>query len=160
VLARYQARAIFFDFPRPAYAPQTSPAPTTHCTNVGPCRYDGKTLSWMYDERLTLEGGHRLVKYNKREGLPDSQSDTDKNFTYYPSMTEDKAGVLWMACGNDGVLKYDGEDVTHYATVDGAYALSIICDREGKLWVGTVEHGIHVFEGAGFEPFMPSAASK
>jgi ligand-binding sensor domain-containing protein len=166
-------------------------------SNVGLCRYDGKALSWMYEERLTttanggafgirsiyedragdfwitntrqrfeispeinVEDGHNLIQYKKKAGLPDSQSDTDKNFTYYPSMTEDKAGVLWMACGNDGVLKYDGEDVTHYSIVNGGYALSILCDREGKLWVGTVEHGIHAFEGAGFEPFMPPAASK
>ena len=165
--------------------------------NVGLCRYDGQTLSWMYEERLTttpsggafgirsvhedragdfwvcntrqrfeispevlLEDGHSLIKYEKKEGLPDAQSDTDKNFNYYPSMTEDDAGALWMACGEDGVLKYDGEDVTRYPIGDGAYALSIYRDHEGKLWIGTVEDGIYTFEGASFEPFKPSESSK
>jgi len=102
---------------------------------------------------VTLEDGHSLIKYDKKEGLPEAQSDTDENFNYYPSMTEDDAGALWMACGYDGVWKYDGEGVTRYTIGDGAYAISICCDMEGKLWIGTLENGIHTFEGAGFEPF-------
>jgi len=165
--------------------------------SVGLCRYDGQTLSWMYEERLTttpsggafgirsvyedragdfwvcntrqrfeispevlLEDGHSLIKYEKKEGLPGAQSDTDKNFNYYPSMTEDDAGALWMACGNDGVWKFDGKDVTRYTIGGGAYAISIYRDHEGKLWVGTVEQGIYTFEGASFEPFKPHEPSK
>ncbi len=165
--------------------------------SVGLCRYDGQTLSWMYEERLTttpsggafgirsvyedragdfwvcntrqrfeispevlLEDGHSLIKYEKKEGLPGAQSDTDKNFNYYLSMTEDDAGALWMACGNDGVWKFDGKDVTRYTIGGGAYAISIYRDHEGKLWVGTVEQGIYTFEGASFEPFKPHEPSK
>ena len=92
--------------------------------------------------------------------MPDAQSDTDKNFNYYPSMTEDDAGALWMACGSDGVLKYDGKNVTRYPVGDGAYVLSIYCDHEGKLWIGTVEHGVYTFEGGRFEPFKPHEPSE
>ena len=108
----------------------------------------------------TLEDGHRLIKYEKKEGLPDAQSDTDRNFTYYPSMTEDDAGALWMACGGDGVWKYDGKDVTRYPIGGGAYALCIYRDHKGKLWVGTTEQGIYTFEGESFEPFKPHKPSK
>ncbi|MFT7669472.1 MAG: ligand-binding sensor domain-containing protein [Planctomycetota bacterium] len=165
--------------------------------SVGLCRYDGQTLSWMYEERLTttpnrgafgirsiyedragkfwvtntrqrfqispevtLQDGYSLIKYEKKEGLPDAQLDTDKNFTYYPSMTEDDTGALWMACGGDGVWKYDGEHVTRYSIGDGAYAISIHLDQEGKLWIGTTEHGIYTFEGSSFEPFSPSESGK
>jgi len=169
--------------------------------SVGLCRYDGQTLSWMYEERLTTtpdggafgirsiyqdragdfwicntwqrfkisteissggtsENGHSLVKYWKMEGLPDAQSDKARNFTYYLSMTEDDAGALWMACGRDGVWKYDGEDVTRYPIGDGAYAICIYRDQKGELWVGTIEQGIHTFEGESFEPFKPQEPSK
>jgi len=164
---------------------------------VGLCRFDGQTLSWMYEEQLTttprggafgirsvyedragdfwvcntrhrfeispevvLEEGDSLIKYEKKEGLPRAQSDTDENFTFYPSITEDEAGALWMACGSDGVLKYDGADVTRYAIVDGAYILDIHCDRAGKLWVGTLNHGIYTFEGESFARFKPFKSSK
>lgn len=103
----------------------------------------------------TLESGHRLIQYESKAGVPASQSDTDENFTYYPSMTEDSQGVLWMACGSDGVWKYDGESVTRFPIGDDAYAITIHLDLGGKLWVGTLESGIHTLEGATFEPFRP-----
>jgi ligand-binding sensor domain-containing protein len=109
---------------------------------------------------VTLEDGHRLIKYEEMEGLPDTQSDTGRNFSYYLSMTEDDAGALWMACGDDGVWKYDGQNVTRHPLGDGAYAICIYCDHKGKLWVGTVEHGVYTFEGESFELFMPNTPSK
>ena len=65
-----------------------------------------------------------------------------------------------MACGRDGVWKYDGDDVTRYPIGDGAYAICIYRDQKGKLWVGTIEQGIHTFEGESFEPFKPHEPSK
>jgi ligand-binding sensor domain-containing protein len=158
--------------------------------NTGLCRYDGQTLSWMYEERLTttpnggafgirsiyedrsgdfwvtnteqrfevspeatLQDGHSFIQYVSKEGLPGAEWNTGENFSFYPSMTEDNAGELWMACGNDGVWKYDGEAVTRYAIGDGAYALTIYRDQAGVLWVGTVEQGIYTFDGTSFEPF-------
>lgn len=165
--------------------------------SVGLCRYDGQSLSWMYEERLTttpgggafgirsifedragdfwicntrqrfeispevkVEDGYSLIQYEKKEGLPDAQSDASENFNYFPSMIEDAAGALWMACGNDGVWKYDGENVTRYEVGDGAYVLRVFCDQRGKLWVGTLEHGIHTFDGTSFEPFSPHDSAK
>tara|TARA_R110002096_G_scaffold130868_1_gene280464 strand:- start:146 stop:763 length:618 start_codon:yes stop_codon:yes gene_type:complete len=162
---------------------------------VGLCRYDGKTLSWMHEERLTtaadggtfgirlihqdragdywicntrqrfaihadaaIENGYSVLQYVQRPGLPDAESDTDKNFMYYPSMIDGDADDLWMACGNDGVWKFDGESVTRYAVGDGAYAISIYRDQEGKFWVGTLKHGIHVFDGETFERFQPKTS--
>lgn len=98
---------------------------------------------------------HRL-DYTKKEGLPNSQEDTDENFSYFHAVTEDSAGSLWMACGSNGVWKYDGQRVTHYSLGDGAYALTLLYDREGTLWVGTLQHGIHTFDGEKFERFSPT----
>lgn len=160
--------------------------------DVGLCRYDGKSLSWMYEERLTttprggsfgirsiyedraggfwicntrqrfevssevrLEEGYSRLDYKKQVGLPEAQSDADDNFAYYMAITEDDSGSLWMACGNNEVWKFDGDQITRFPLVDGAYAISILCDREGKLWVGTLDHGIFTFAGKSFEPFKP-----
>lgn len=159
---------------------------------AGLCRYDGQTLSWLYEERLTttatggafgirsiyedpsgdfwicntrqrfafspetsLDGEYHLLAYEKKAGLPDARSDTGENFTYCPSITADDAGSLWLACGSDGVWKYDGEGVTKYDVGDGAYALRIHADGEGGLWVGTLEHGAYTFDGERFERFEP-----
>ncbi|MFT5732289.1 MAG: hypothetical protein ACJAZN_000277 [Planctomycetota bacterium] len=160
--------------------------------SAGLCRYDGKTLSWMFAERLTTTAsggsfgirsifedrkgdfwitntrqrfevfpepiqrdGYSLLEYKKKEGLPNAQSDTDKNFTYYPSITEDKAGVLWVASGSGSVLKYDGRVVTHYPLADDAYTCKIICDQRDNIWASTIEHGVYRFNGESFEPFKP-----
>jgi formylglycine-generating enzyme required for sulfatase activity len=101
-----------------------------------------------------IDGKYRLLEYTKKQGLPQAQADTAENFSYFQSMTEDTAGSLWMACGNDGVWKYDGKAVTRYSLGDGAYALSIYRDHGGKLWVGTLQHGIYTFGEEKFEPFM------
>lgn len=160
--------------------------------NAGLCRYDGRALSWMYEEPLTItpsggafgirsvyedragdfwicntrqrfaisrevtrDGEFSLLDYETKAGLPDATLDTDENFRFYHSMTEDAVGALWMVCGGDGAWRYDGEVVKRYPIGEGAYAVSIYRDHGGKLWVGTLEHGIHVFEGESFEPFRP-----
>lgn len=100
-----------------------------------------------------VEGKYRLLDYAKSPGLPEAQADKADNFSYYSSMTEDTAGSLWMACGSDGVWKYNGKVVKHYSLADGAYAISIYHDQGGKLWVGTLQHGVYTFGGERFEPF-------
>lgn len=159
-------------------------------SSVGLCRFDGQTLSWMYEEHLTttpsggsfgirsiyedraghfwicntrnrfqvspesvLADGYNLIKYEKETGLPDAAINADTNFNYFPSMTQDQAGALWMACGSDGVWKYDGKNVTRYTLDDDAYALKIYCDNLGMIWVGTLESGLFQFNESGFEPF-------
>ncbi len=165
--------------------------------DVGLCRYDGKTVSWMYEDRLTttpsggafgircifqdksgefwitntrqrfqiaakakLLDGFSLLQYEAKEGLPNAQSDTDKNFTYYASMTEDNAGALWMAVGDEGIWKYDGDEVTRYPLPKDAYATTVFCDRKGELWAVTLKNGIYTFKGEGFEPFQPRTSGK
>lgn len=98
-----------------------------------------------------VQGEFRLLEYTKEPGLPEAHADTAKNFSYYHAMVEDAAGSLWMACGDDGVWKYDGKAVTRYSLGKGAYAVSIYRDRGGKLWVGTLQHGIYTFGGDRFE---------
>jgi ligand-binding sensor domain-containing protein len=157
---------------------------------VGLCRYDGRNISWLYEERLTTtpgggafgirsihedrtgafwicnsrqrfrfsgestrDGEYRLVDYTKEEGLPDAASDTGANFVYFFALAEDDDGALWMACGDDGVWRVDGEEVTRHRLRDGGFAVGLTLDHEGRIWAGTLEHGVHLFDGEAFRPF-------
>ncbi len=158
--------------------------------SVGLCRYDGRTLSWMYEEHLTTtpSGGafgirsifedhdgkfwicntrHRydftqepeldppfsLLKYTEKQGFPGAAQDSDPNFVYHHAMVEDKSGALWVAGGSDGVFRYSADATTRYDLADGAYAIEALCDVDGTIWIGTLEHGVFVFENDRFHPF-------
>ncbi len=138
---------------------------------AGLCRYDGKSIDWMYEKRLTttpsggefgirsiyqdrsgyywicntrqkfdiaVEGRDGLLSYTTLQGLPQTATDDDANFTYFPAIAEAGDGALWLACGSDGVLRNNGESVTRYSVGDGAYVLSILIDRTDSVWVGTL----------------------
>ena len=156
---------------------------------VGLARYDGKTLSWIYEKRLTdtPSGGSfgirsifedkagdfwicntrqrfritpdnsdtnpgNLIKYRKFNALPHAQTDDSKNFAYYHAILQDDAGAIWMACGDQGVWKYDGKSITRHAVGEGAYVISLLRDQTSTLWAGTLKSGLFKFNGERFEP--------
>ncbi|MFT5198822.1 MAG: ligand-binding sensor domain-containing protein [Planctomycetota bacterium] len=104
---------------------------------------------------IRVENGRKLIRFETKAGLPNAQLNEDKNFTYYHDIAEDKAGALWFASGSDGIMKYDGTSVVKYPLPEGVYALQIFLDQKGKLWLGTLEHGIFNFNGERFAPFKP-----
>jgi ligand-binding sensor domain-containing protein len=58
----------------------------------------------------------------------------------------------------DGVWKYDGMKITHYAVQDNSKDItlfSIYKDNNGDLWLGTHENGAYKFNGKTFEKFKP-----
>ena len=57
---------------------------------------------------------------------------------------EDRSGYLWFGTGNTGVIKTDGNALTHITTADGLPSNSIrkggLCeDKDGNIWIGTRE---------------------
>lgn len=160
--------------------------------SVGLCRYDGRTLDWLYEEQLTVtpgggafgirsihedqsgrfwlgntrqwfeveaegrvEDGFRRITHEKHPGLPGAMKDPDTNLGYISWMAEAEDGVLWMAVGNQGVWRYDGESLAKHDLAGGAYVAQVLLDDEGRVWASTVEDGVYVFDGAGFAPFVP-----
>ena len=98
-----------------------------------------------------LVDGERSLEVKRRPGLPHAEDDASPNFAYYSSVTEDRAGHLWFACGSDGVWEYDGTRVKKHKLEDGAYAITILHDSAGRLWVGTLEHGVFYLESGQFQ---------
>ncbi|RNC80410.1 MAG: hypothetical protein ED559_00930 [Phycisphaera sp.] len=159
----------------------------------GLCRYDGESLHWMYEERLTttpsggsfgirsiyedvrgdfwicntrhryrfsaepaIRDGEPVLAYERKPGLPDSQTDSDTNFTYFHGVAEDEQGAIWMVCGDEGLLVHSDESTKRYGFGSGVYAVGMLCDSEGRIWVGSLESGVFVFDGDGFERFTGS----
>ncbi|MCR9248598.1 MAG: hypothetical protein NXI31_26525, partial [bacterium] len=160
---------------------------------AGLCRYDGKSIDWLYQKRLTTtpsggefgirsiyqdqggtywvcntrqrfdvapEGRDGLLSYTTKPGLPDATDDDSVNFAYFPAIVQDQDGALWMACGSDGVLRYDGKAVTRYPLGEEAYAVAILIDRADTVWVGTVEHGAYYLDRGELRRFGSSSLAE
>lgn len=108
-------------------------------SNFGLCRYDGKNMSWLYEDQLQFvpSGGSFGIR----------------------SILEDKNGKFWICNtryrytidGNDSVgkthrfLKYKKEKGIELKTTNGddhIYYMSAIEDKTGKIWMTTYKQGI------------------
>ena len=112
---------------------------------AGVCRFDGHSLSWMYEKHLTeIEGGGTF-------GIR--------------SILEDKEGVFWI-CNTryryrvdpkdapdpeKGFIKYKREKgIDHLKAPSGAdhiYFMSIIEDEKRVLWMATFGSGVWQYDG-------------
>lgn len=164
-------------------------------SSFGICRYDGKSLSWLYEDHLTntpqggsfgirsiledsegkfwfcntryrfnvspdsvLESGKNLVSYYRERGIEDLNAPDGNDHVYIMSMLEDSQGDLWMATYSQGVWRFDGSTVKHYALKEDGKDVtlfSIYKDRLGSIWLGTHENGAYKFNGETFERFNP-----
>ena len=106
------------------------------------------------------EDGFVLLDVRESAGLPEASAPEDRNFSFYSSMAEDERGALWFACGADGVWRHDGDSVTRFPVGEDAYVLVVFLDREGRLWAGTLEDGVHVLEGGSFRPLRTTGLAK
>jgi sugar lactone lactonase YvrE len=118
-------------------------------TNIGVCRYDGRTFTWISEEELGIDdiSFHVRSTYEDKKGrfwftntmqrfiiyANDSVSkgkdifkkekgivgSKDHAVAYFMSSTEDDEGNLWMVTYNKGVWRYDGNKLTQYTVTDG-----------------------------------------
>ncbi|MEZ4721781.1 MAG: two-component regulator propeller domain-containing protein [Flavobacteriales bacterium] len=114
-------------------------------SNFGVCRYDGKSLGWLYEDHLT--------------NVPDGGSFGIR------SIIEDHQGKFWI-CNTqyrfhmfpDSITE-DGKNLIHYETEPGIeglkapygtdffYFMSAVEDREGDLWLATYSQGVFRYDG-------------
>lgn len=145
-------------------------------TNEGVFRYDGKSITNFKLEALTLQYESRQVGHNWAwPQLQDKNGDIwfsnwagayrydGKSFTSYTKsnglpgnnglvtkIIEDKKGNLWFG-GDGGLARYDGQSITNFREgLINPWIWTILEDRAGRLWVGTRETGLYLFDGKKF----------
>ena len=107
---------------------------------MGVCRYDGKTISWIYEEEMTTtpEGGSLGIRATLE----------DRNGYYWFTNPKYKYKILPGTYERNGTsyLNYEKEPGTGYTTDDGKiyypYFMSIKEDEKGDLWMLTYDDGI------------------
>jgi ligand-binding sensor domain-containing protein/serine phosphatase RsbU (regulator of sigma subunit) len=77
------------------------------------------------------------------DGLPNSDVRT---------IVQDRSGFLWFGT-QEGLARYDGTSVRVYrprendpTSLSGGYITALALDTSGKLWVGTAENGVNLYD--------------
>ena len=76
--------------------------------------------------------------------------------TSFQSIEQDSTGDLWFGTFSNGLWRYDGKELTHYAQDDSfpiVTCKTIYKDKRGKLWFGIGEGSVYGFDGEEFYRF-------
>ena len=83
------------------------------------------------------------------------------------AMVQDQLGFMWLGT-QDGLARYDGSRMRVYRPLDNdptsissGFVTSLVLDASGKLWVGTDNKGVNVYDPSTdkFTRYMHSAAA-
>lgn len=94
---------------------------------------------------LPVYGGSSYVKtiYNEQNGLPTGEANT---------VLQTSDGYIWIG-SYGGLIRYDGNSFRNYST-DGSVSSSSIRslyeDSAGRLWIGTNDAGVYLYEEGKF----------
>jgi len=87
--------------------------------------------------------------------------DANSEGQFILSLTRDLHGNLWVGTEGEGVWRFapkaaTGKQWTQFTQKDGlgddnAYALA--CDKAGRIWAGTLNHGVSVFNGKAWKTY-------
>ena len=72
-----------------------------------------------------------------------------RDSSVHRAIFQDRAGTMWVATNNEGMLEYRGDTVRAYTTADGLAHNAVRAfaeDREGALWIGTPRRRDHAAE--------------
>lgn len=114
-------------------------------SNFGICRYDGNSLSWLYEDHLTNtpDGG----SFGIRSILEDEEGkywfcNTRYRFDISTDSINENGNVLVKyerEKGIDGIASFDGKDYVYF--------MSAIKDKEGDIWMVTYNRGVWRYDG-------------
>ena len=69
------------------------------------------------------------------------------------NIIQDRKGNIWMAAF-DGIFRYDGKSFTHVTReVSSARFFSVLEDRNGNFWFGSIGSGVYYYDGKSFQNF-------
>lgn len=87
---------------------------------------------------------YSFVLYNNNNGLPTSEAN---------AIVQSEDGFIWVG-GYSGLIRYDGNDFYRYDSSIGiASVVSLYVDAKDRLWVGTNDSGIVLYEEGEFSFF-------
>lgn len=106
----------------------------------GVCRFDGKTLSWHYEEQLqtTPEGG----AFGTRAIFEDKEGKFWINNTRFRYSLKPNSSININFQKEDGIGHLDETNKKEFP-----FFLSITEDNEGNLWMATYDNGVWKYNG-------------
>ena len=112
---------------------------------AGLFRYDGRSMRNVTEEKGL--GNHPFLQERRVVDQPGT-------LARVWSITDDKAGNLWIGTIDAGVWRLTGNELTNYTTRDGLTGNSVwkvYKDRSGELWFVTNGDSICRFDGKSFK---------
>lgn len=86
-------------------------------------------------------GGYLAVLYDNSNGLPTSEAN---------AIVQTPDGFIWIG-GYSGLVRYDGEEFYRFdATTGLTSVVSLYVDTQGRLWIGTNDRGVALYEHGEF----------
>jgi ligand-binding sensor domain-containing protein len=114
-------------------------------SEFGICRYDGKSLSWMYEKHLTLieDGG----SFGIRSIVEDKEGkfwfcNTSNRYTIFPASLVEDDKILIDYKREKGIKELKSPEGREMI-----YFMSVVEDNEGDLWMVTYEQGVWRYDG-------------
>lgn len=102
---------------------------------------------WLGTNNGAIRYAHGTVQFfNKRSGLSDNP---------FFAMLRDKEGNIWMASDGQGVFRYSGAQFTvldEASGLTGGQVMSIESDGSERMFFGTYDAGLFVFENGTVNP--------
>lgn len=114
-------------------------------SNFGICRYDGRSLSWMYEDHLQFVPGGG--SFGIRSILEDAKGkfwfcNTHYRYTVSPAVKTGEGKSLLSYKKEKGIEGFKAPD-----GADDIYYLSIVEDDKGNLWMVTYAQGVWQYDG-------------
>ena len=114
-------------------------------SNFGVCRFDGQTLSWLYEPHLTQIGA---ASFGIRSIIEDRAGDfwfcnTHYRYVILPEDSISNGFHFIRYRKENGVSKSNGGQKEKYP-----YFMSVTADNNGDLWMSTYENGVWQYKAA------------
>lgn len=93
---------------------------------------------------LSSDSDYTAILYDSGNGLPTSEAN---------AIAQTSDGFIWMG-GYSGLILYDGTTFTRFDSSSGITSVySLFVDSKDRVWIGTNENGVAVFEGGEIKAF-------
>jgi len=98
------------------------------------------------------------VPAQQKTGTQDTVETKDLSTSHGPNgivrtIKQDRKGNIWITSW-EGVFKYDGKSFTNITSkVSSAHFFSVLEDRKGNFWFGSVGSGVYYYDGISFRNF-------